>query len=639
MPDPSVERARVPAMRWNRSNSRGSSSAGIPAPGVGDGQLDRAVAVGAQGDRDVAVQGELQRVGQQVEDDLLPGLPVDVDRPGQRRAVHRVVQPGALHRRPEQAAQLGGEGGEVGGLERRAQPSGLQPGEVEQRGDEPSEAQRVAVHDVELRGEPARLRRGVAQLLDRSHDQGQGRAELVADVREEVGLGAVELGERLRTLTLGLVGARGDQRGLDLPRQEVDEGPVALVEQPERVQPDDQCSPDEGLALRPGERDEHGVRRWPVPGAAGQLRQVGGEVVDDGRAALAHRGERPARRVGHGRVRCDARGADQRGPAVLGELVDQRERQVLRVAGQRPPGRGVHLRPGPGRPQVGGEVAQRLHAAFAEHAVGVLGDHAEHPRDRAVLVQRAVGEGVVGLLEVAAAFEEQQEVLAPGGPSAGEHRRDHRADVVPDLGPHLAGGAAERPRVLVAQRVAPVGVVVEHREVRAPRHPHREPGVEQHPDDAAQLGRPPLGRAERVRRPVVCCHGGVDQVRRRTRACGSAVRAGWAVGPRRTRARNARVVVASHVPLSPPRRSSTKSSRRRAGAPGPRARPNASSGAPTAGPGTLTPGEGRRRRSVRPRARGSGPRLGRPIAGCRRGAGPRCRTRRGHGRTRGAGPR
>lgn len=32
MPDPSVERARVPAMRWNRSNSRGSSSAGIPAP-------------------------------------------------------------------------------------------------------------------------------------------------------------------------------------------------------------------------------------------------------------------------------------------------------------------------------------------------------------------------------------------------------------------------------------------------------------------------------------------------------------------------------------------------------------------------------------------------------------------------------
>lgn len=170
------------------------------------------------------------------------------------------------------------------------------------------------------------------------------------------------------------------------------------------------------LALRPGERDEHGVRRWPVPGAAGQLRQVGGEVVDDGRAALAHRGERPARRVGHGRVRCDARGADQRGPAVLGELVDQRERQVLRVAGQRPPGRGVHLRPGPGRPQVGGEVAQRLHAAFAEHAVGVLGDHAEHPRDRAVLVQRAVGEGVVGLLEVAAAFEEQQEVLAPGGP-------------------------------------------------------------------------------------------------------------------------------------------------------------------------------------------------------------------------------
>ena len=82
-------------------------------PGVGDG--DHRVAVRRRrtphGDR--AVEGELQRVGEQVEDHLLPHVAVDVDRFVQRRAVHRQVQPGPLDRRAEDAGQLGGDGGQV----------------------------------------------------------------------------------------------------------------------------------------------------------------------------------------------------------------------------------------------------------------------------------------------------------------------------------------------------------------------------------------------------------------------------------------------------------------------------------------------------------------------------------------------
>ena len=61
------------------------------------------------------------------------------------------------------------------------------------------------------------------------------------------------------------------------------------------------------------------------------------------------------------------------------------------------------------------------------------------------------------------------------------HGLDPRADVRPDLRPHLARRAAERPRVLLAERVAPVGVVAEERQLRPPRHPHREARGEQRP--------------------------------------------------------------------------------------------------------------------------------------------------------------
>ena len=100
MPLPSIERAWVCSIRWNRSNSRGSSEAPIPMPvsvtSSTAAGADRPGGWGfsAQTDPDLAVEGELHGIGQQVEHHLLPHRPVEVDRFPQRRAVHLVVQAG-----------------------------------------------------------------------------------------------------------------------------------------------------------------------------------------------------------------------------------------------------------------------------------------------------------------------------------------------------------------------------------------------------------------------------------------------------------------------------------------------------------------------------------------------------------------
>ena len=100
------------------------------------------------------LEGELQRVGEQVEDDLLPHVPVDVHRLAQRRAVDGERQARAVDGGAEHAGQLRGGRGEVDRLEPRVDAAGLQPGEVEQRVDQLAQAQRVAVDDLELLAHP-----------------------------------------------------------------------------------------------------------------------------------------------------------------------------------------------------------------------------------------------------------------------------------------------------------------------------------------------------------------------------------------------------------------------------------------------------------------------------------------------------
>ena len=78
-------------------------------PGVGDGDYRIAV-IATHPDGDGALEGELQRVGEQVEHHLLPHLAVQIHRLVERRAVHGERQAGPVDRRPEDAGQFGGDG-------------------------------------------------------------------------------------------------------------------------------------------------------------------------------------------------------------------------------------------------------------------------------------------------------------------------------------------------------------------------------------------------------------------------------------------------------------------------------------------------------------------------------------------------
>ena len=95
MPEPSYVRERASTTRWKRSKSRAWSARGIPMPVSATASCAKSP---LRGDRDVdpALEGELQRVRDEVEHDLGPHLAVDVDRSGQRRAVDGERQPGAV---------------------------------------------------------------------------------------------------------------------------------------------------------------------------------------------------------------------------------------------------------------------------------------------------------------------------------------------------------------------------------------------------------------------------------------------------------------------------------------------------------------------------------------------------------------
>jgi hypothetical protein len=101
-----------------------------PDAGVRDGQFSGAATAG-QPHRDGAVKGELQGVGEQIQDDLLPQIRIHVDLERQGWTVHDQLQPGPLRRRLERAGQPVGEIGQVDRLKHRPGPAGLETGKVQ----------------------------------------------------------------------------------------------------------------------------------------------------------------------------------------------------------------------------------------------------------------------------------------------------------------------------------------------------------------------------------------------------------------------------------------------------------------------------------------------------------------------------
>ena len=151
---------------------------------------------GGEADRDDAFERELERVREQVEDDLLPHLPIDAHLLRQGRHVDVIAQAGALHGRAEGRGQIRGESGKVHRLIAGLRPPSLDARKVQKRVDELEQAQTVAMNRFDQR-ESALLR--CQHFLERAEHQGQRRAKLVADVGEECGLCPVDLRQCVRS--------------------------------------------------------------------------------------------------------------------------------------------------------------------------------------------------------------------------------------------------------------------------------------------------------------------------------------------------------------------------------------------------------------------------------------------------------
>ena len=128
---------------------------------VGDGE-DGAARARSEPDGDAALERVLEGVGEEVEDDLLPHVPVDVHRLGQRRRSRRrrPARPGRRRSGTRWPARRSWRD-EVDRLEPGLDPPGLQAGEVEQGVDQLAQPQRVALDDLELLARPAAVDRSL----------------------------------------------------------------------------------------------------------------------------------------------------------------------------------------------------------------------------------------------------------------------------------------------------------------------------------------------------------------------------------------------------------------------------------------------------------------------------------------------
>ena len=174
------------------------------------------------------------------------------------------------------------------------------------------------------RWSPARLAGRCERVLERPQHQGQRRAELVADVAEEGGLGAVELGQRLGALAL-LLRRRAAlrHRGGDLAGDQVAEAAVASSNGRYGLRAGDQ-QPAASLALRSDrQRSAPASADAPTRRSEGRRSARRGHRPRSRQATPRSLGERPAfarvapdrRSPGCGCAARDAGGAGQLEPA------------------------------------------------------------------------------------------------------------------------------------------------------------------------------------------------------------------------------------------------------------------------------------------------------------------------------------
>ena len=241
IPLPSPDRERARSTRWNRSNSRGSSSGGTPVPVSATVRTARspsrrsATVIPPSKVNFTALESRFRTTFSHMSRSTKTG-----SSNGAQSTVNRSPARSTAERKTLASSAV--VTARSTGSNSRVDPARLQPREVQQRVHELAQPQCVALDDLQLLAGPAiGLEGGGAlQLGERPEDQRQGGAELVADVGEEVGLGAIELGQGLSPPAFGLVAPGVHQTGGDLVGDQFDEASIGVVVPAVRIEADDQ---------------------------------------------------------------------------------------------------------------------------------------------------------------------------------------------------------------------------------------------------------------------------------------------------------------------------------------------------------------------------------------------------------------
>ena len=216
-----------------------------------------------------AFERELEGIAQEIEDDLFPHVPIDIQVVGKLRTIDHEFQAGPFDRRTEDAGQVGRECRQVGRLVAGLHAPRLDSREVEKGVDELRQTKTVPLRDLQ----PfliARVQFGLGQhILHGPEHQCQWRPKLMTDIGEERRLGSIDLCQGLDATPFLLQRFRiGDARR-DLRGEKSEECRVILVERPHRTDTGDDGGAWAFLAGEQDRQDDRGVRR-NLPGARRQ---------------------------------------------------------------------------------------------------------------------------------------------------------------------------------------------------------------------------------------------------------------------------------------------------------------------------------------------------------------------------------
>jgi hypothetical protein len=245
---------------------RGNAHAGVAHPQLGVPVLPM------QGNLDLALQGELEGIGDQVEHQLFPLRRIHVDRLGQRRAVDDEPHAGLFDQRMEGAGQFARQRGKVGRHEAQRKASRVDARDVEQAVHQAQQANAVSMHDLHVIAVQGRM--VGERVFDDAEDERQRRSKLVADIAEKGGLGAIDLGQRFCTQFFFLKRTRIDHGARHLVGNGQKEGVVALIQASMRA---DACHQQGGWCslARAVERQHDRFFRPCIPRAHGHGPEAG----------------------------------------------------------------------------------------------------------------------------------------------------------------------------------------------------------------------------------------------------------------------------------------------------------------------------------------------------------------------------